>query len=48
VDIGNTRLTRYRAPRDGSYTLTDEPDLRAGVEVDALSGVVVDLQRWIG
>lgn len=48
VDIGNFRFTRYRAPQSGSYSLIDEPDLRAGLEVTALPGVAVDLHRIFG
>jgi Uma2 family endonuclease len=48
VDLGSRRLTRYRALQHGSYTLVDEPDLGTPLEVSALSGVAVDLQRLFG
>jgi Uma2 family endonuclease len=48
VDLGNRRLIRYRAPQHGEYTLVDEPDIGASLEVAALAGVVVDLRRLFG
>jgi hypothetical protein len=48
VDLGRRRLSRHRAPQQGSYTLVDEPDLGAPLEVSALEGVAVDLQRLFG
>jgi Uma2 family endonuclease len=45
VDLGGKRLVRHRAPQQGAYTLVDEPDLRSTLEVAALPGVSVDLQR---
>lgn len=48
ADLDGRRLSRYRAPQNGAYTLTDEPDLRTPVEVSALPGVVVDLGRLFG
>ena len=48
VDLRGQRLVRHRAPRQGSYTQVDEPDLKAPLEVSALSGVVVELQRLFG
>jgi len=48
VDLGSRRLSRYRAPQRGLYTLVDEPELGATVEVTALSGVAVDLRRLFG
>jgi Uma2 family endonuclease len=48
VDLRGRRLVRYRAPQQGSYTLVDEPDLGMALELSALSGVVVDLQRLFG
>ena len=48
VDLGSRRLSRYRAPLRGSYTLVDDPDLGAQLEVSTLSGVAVDLQRLFG
>ena len=48
VDLRGRRLVRHRAPRQGSYTQVDEPDLEAPLEVSALSGVVVELQRLFG
>ena len=48
VDLGGRRLVRYRTPRDGSYTLVDEPDLGTALEVSALTGTAVDLHRLFG
>jgi Uma2 family endonuclease len=48
VDLGGERLVRYRAPQQGSYTLVDEPDLGAPLEVSALAGVAIDLRRLFG
>jgi hypothetical protein len=48
VDVGSRRLSRYRAPQDGSYTIADEPDVRTPLELPALSGVAVDLHRLFG
>jgi Uma2 family endonuclease len=48
VDLGRKRLTRYRAPQGGSYTLVDEPDLGIALEVPGLTGVAVDLKRLFG
>jgi len=48
VDLGGERLVRHRAPKQGSYTLVDEPDLGTAFEVSALAGVAVDLHRLFG
>ena len=48
VDLGSRRLSRYRAPQQGSYTLVDEPDFGTALDVSALSGVAVDLHRLFG
>ena len=48
VDLEHRRLSRYRAPQHGAYTLTDEPDLRTPLEVSALPGVPFDLARLFG
>lgn len=48
VDLGGRRLSRYRAPQHGSYTLVDEPDLGTALEVAAIAGVAVDLRRLLG
>jgi Uma2 family endonuclease len=48
VDLGGRRLVRYRSPLQGAYTLVDEPDLGAALEVSALEGVAVDLHRLFG
>jgi len=48
VDVEGRRLSRYRAPQQGSYTLIDEPDLGTALEVSALAGVTVDLHRVFG
>jgi len=48
ADLGSRRLSRYRAPEQGLYTLVDQPDLGTALEVPALSGVVADVQRLFG
>jgi Uma2 family endonuclease len=48
VDLESRRLSRYRAPQHGSYTLVDEPDLGATLEVASLAGVAINLQRLFG
>lgn len=48
VDVVGGRLTRFRAPQRGFYTLVDEPDPRAGLEISALPPIVVDLRRLFG
>ena len=48
ADLGGRRLTRYRAPQHGAYTLVDEPELGPALEVEALSGVSVDLRLLFG
>jgi Uma2 family endonuclease len=48
VDLGAKRLVRHRAPEHRSYTLVDEPDLEVALEVSALPGLAVDLQRLFG
>jgi Uma2 family endonuclease len=48
VDLGGRRLSRYRTPQHGSYSLVDEPDLGAALEISALAGMAVDLQRLFG
>jgi hypothetical protein len=48
VDLESRRLSRYRAPQRGSYTLVDEPDLGRSLEAEALPGVAVDLRRLFG
>jgi Uma2 family endonuclease len=48
VDLGGRRLVRYRAPQQAAYTLVDEPDINAALDVSALSRVVVDLHRLFG
>jgi len=48
VDLRGQRLVRHRAPQQGSYTEVDEPDLSAPVEIPALPGVVIELQRLFG
>jgi hypothetical protein len=42
------RVVRHRTPQQGSYTLVDEPDLSAELDVSALSGIAVDLHRLFG
>jgi Uma2 family endonuclease len=48
LDLGGRRLVRYRAPEHGSYALVDEPVLDVALEVSALAGVTVDLDRLYG
>ena len=48
MDVGGRRFVRYRAPLQGVYALVDEPDLRTPVELPALAGVTVDLERLFG
>jgi hypothetical protein len=48
VDLGGRRLVRFRAPQHGSYALVDEPALDVALEVSALAGVTVDLDRLYG
>jgi len=48
VDLGGRRFVRYRAPRLGSYTLVDEPDLGTPLDVSTLEGVTIDLNRLFG
>jgi len=48
VDLRGKRLVRHRAPEQGTYTLVDEPDLGATLEVPALSGIAVDLHLLFG
>ncbi len=48
VDLGGRRLVRCRDPQHGAYTLVDEPDLGMALEVSALAGLAVDLQRLFG
>jgi len=45
VDVRGRRLIRHRAPREGAYTLVDEPNLGATLEVSTLPGVTIDLRR---
>lgn len=48
VDLGGERLVRFRSPKQGAYSLVDEPDLHASRGVATLEGVAVDLQRLFG
>jgi Uma2 family endonuclease len=48
VDLASRRLTRYRAPQQSSYALVDTPDLRAALDVAALPGIRLDIQRLFG
>jgi Uma2 family endonuclease len=43
VDLRAKRLVRHREPLRGVYTRIDEPNLSTPVEINALSGVRVDL-----
>jgi Uma2 family endonuclease len=48
VDLRAQRLIRHRVPRQGSYTLVDEPDLEVPPVLSALPGIDVDLERLFG
>jgi Uma2 family endonuclease len=48
VDLGGRQLVRYRAPQSGAYTLGDEPDVHAALEVAALPGIAFDVRRLFG
>ena len=48
VDLRGKRLVRHRAPQHAAYTLVDEPDLSAALDVSALPGVAVDLRSLFG
>ena len=48
VDLRGRRLVRHRAPQHGLYTQVDEPDLGEPLEVSALPGNAVALQRLFG
>lgn len=48
VDVSGKRLVRHRTPEQGRYTLVDEPNLGAAIEVSALTGVTIDLRRLFG
>ncbi len=48
VDLRGRRLIRHRAPQQGSYTLVDEPDLSAPLEITELPGIAVGLQHLFG
>ena len=48
VDLGSRRLSRYRAPQNGSYTIGDDSDLGTTLEISALPEVAVNLQRLFG
>jgi Uma2 family endonuclease len=43
VDLRAKRLVRYRNPQQGAFTLIDEPDLGAPLEIAALPGARLDL-----
>jgi Uma2 family endonuclease len=48
VDLEHRRLSRYRAPQHGAYTIADEPELATPLEVAALPGVSFALGRLFG
>jgi Uma2 family endonuclease len=48
VDLQGKRLVRHRVPERGAYTLVDVLDVGAPLEVGALPGLVLDLQRLFG
>jgi Uma2 family endonuclease len=48
VDLRARRLIRHRAPQEGVYMQIDEPDLDLPLEIPALPGVAIDLQRLFG
>jgi Uma2 family endonuclease len=44
VDLQEGQLTRYREPTPSSYRRIDRPNLTLPLEIDALSGVRIDLR----
>jgi Uma2 family endonuclease len=44
VDTESLRITRYRNPARGVYTLVEQPDFEIPIDVDALPGVHVVLR----
>jgi Uma2 family endonuclease len=44
IDIEALRLTRYRAPKEGMYTLVEQPDLETPISLDALPDACVTLR----
>ena len=48
VDLRGMRLVRHRVPKEGAYTLVDEPHVGAALEASALSGVAIDLRGLFG
>ena len=46
VNLHARRLVRHRAPREGTFTLVDEPNLGTPVEISGLARIAVDL-RWL-
>lgn len=48
VDLLGRRLVRHRTPQQGSYTVVDQPDLGAKLEIAALAGVSVDVSGLFG
>jgi Uma2 family endonuclease len=48
VDLRAKRLIRYRHPQQGAYTLIDEPDLGAPLEIAALAETRLDLSTLFG
>jgi Uma2 family endonuclease len=48
VDLRAKRLVRYRNPEQGAYTLVDEPDIGAPLEIAALPETHLDLATLFG
>src|SRR5688572_19380724 len=48
VDLEAKRVVRYRNPQQGSYALTDEPDLGSPLPIAALSEARLDLSALFG
>jgi Uma2 family endonuclease len=44
IDTETLRLTRYRAPREGTYSLVEQPALEIPIVLDALSDARVELR----
>jgi Uma2 family endonuclease len=47
IDTAQQKLTRYRTPRQGSYTATDEPAVGAKVGIEQLPAVELDLSTLL-
>jgi Uma2 family endonuclease len=47
IDTAQQKLTRYRTPRHGSYTATDEPAVSSPVGIEQLPAVELDLSTLL-